>query len=157
MDTFSSPLSLLRSREGPVDVGTIKLLRPEDKTHPFPTMVFHDKTGPVTDPNRLKAIEIEIRTPGRTMMGVRPYDQPLEEREFMAGTYYAEAEWDRKLYTFEPVEVNNPLGVFTFRPQRIEKADVVYEGRVVHAITGQPVANVVILRGKGRRNMTPPA
>ena len=92
VDTFSSPLSLLRSREGPVDVGTIKLLRPEDKTHPFPTMVFHDKTGPVTDPNRLKAIEIEIRTPGRTMMGVRPYDQPLEEREFMAGTYYAEAE-----------------------------------------------------------------
>ncbi len=137
-----------RGHDGAIDVGTIKLLRPEDKTHQFPTMIFHDEEGPVTDPNRLKAVTIEIRTPGRTMMGVRPYDEPSEEREFMAGTYYAEAEWDRKLYTFEPVEVNDPSTVFTFRPNRIEKADVIYTGRVVHAITGQPVASVVILRGR---------
>jgi hypothetical protein len=137
-----------------VDVGTIKLLRPEDKTHQFPTMIFHDEKGPVTDPNRLKAITIEIRTRGREM-GVRPYGDSPEEGEFMAGLYCAQVEWDRKLYTFEPVEVNSPLGVFTFRPKRIEKADVVYEGRVVHAITGQPVANAVILRGEGTPEYDP--
>ena len=75
-----------------------------------------------------------------------PYKTFISERQFTPGVYCAEVTWDRKYYTFEPVDLtqDRPETV-TFRPAKVEKVDVVYEGIVVHGVTGRPVAGAIVL------------
>lgn len=132
----------------PVDgfamIQTFRLSPLKGKTY-LPVFIFEDETGPVTDPARLNAIKFEIKTDDN-YTHVPTYERLMSQRQFIPGVYSAEVAWDRKYYTFEPVDLtrDRPATV-TFRPAKIEKADVIYEGIVVHGITGKPMANVIIL------------
>lgn len=132
------------SADGSVQVPPIRL-SPRDGQGYFPVFVFEAETGPVTDPSRLNKIEIEVRRGDRSTNGW-PYDRFVSERQFTPGVYSAHVVWDRKYYTFEPVDLtqNRPATV-TFRPAKIEKVDVVYEGTVIHGVTGRPMAGVIVL------------
>jgi hypothetical protein len=144
---FLQPFGRWPNRDGAIDVGTIKLLWPEKQRieYGFPTMVFYDEKGPVTDPDRLKTVRIDIKSPTMNWVDVHPYDYPDPHWKFVAGTYRAKAIWNDNLYTFEPVEVNSPSDVVTFRMQKAERGDVVYVGRVVHETTSEPVANALVI------------
>ncbi len=132
------------SADGSVEVPTIRL-PPRNGQSYFPTFLFENETGPVTDPAKLKDIKLEIRcSDGVTHM--RRYEELSSKRQFTPGVYHAEVVWDRKHYTFEPVNLSQsrPEKV-TFRPANIENVDVIHKGTVVHGITGRPVAGAAVL------------
>jgi hypothetical protein len=132
------------SADGSVEVPTIRL-SPRHGQRYFPTFVFETETGPVTDPAKLKDIKIKITLPdGGTR--VQEYENLVSEHQFIPGVYRAEVAWDRKYYTFEPLDLSRDRPkMVTFRPAKIEKADVTCEGRVIHGITGRPVAGAIVL------------
>ena len=111
----------------------------------LPILIFHDESGPVTDPNRLKKVRIRIDfvTGGWRAMG---YDAWLKQATFRPGTYSATADWDDERYIFEPVEIMEPgpQTVF-FQIKEIEAQGTVYRGQVVHGITGQPMPGAFVM------------
>jgi hypothetical protein len=136
--------------EGPtvIDVPVIRLSKLGTREY-RPTFVFEDENGPVTDPNKLQKVTVEIRAPDgvtRRIQGIHSPGDILQGGRFMAGIYYVEAVWDRRSYTFGPVDLTEARpATVTFRPQKIETADVIYAGRVVNGITGAPIAGAIIV------------
>jgi hypothetical protein len=137
--------------EGTTEIGTVSLL-PLDYQRRLPTFVFEDETGPVTDPNKLDRVRVDVETSGGGMDQVRWQDFS-QEPGFLTGIYYAEAVWGAKRYTFEPVDLREgrPQTV-VFRPKKIEPVAVMYKGAVIHGITGKPIegAAVVLCRMTAR-------
>jgi hypothetical protein len=63
------------------------------------------------------------------------------------GTYAATALWDGKYYIFEPVEVRSDSpAVIVFKPKEIKAGLIVYRGRVIHGVTGSPIAGAIVMR-----------
>ena len=111
----------------------------------FPKFVFEDETGPVLDPNRLKDIKLTIKHPGN-LTSSRRYGHFVESGTFVAGIYNAEVVWQRRRYTFEPVDLTESRpDVVVFKPRKIELADVVYQGQVLHGVTGRPLPGAVVI------------
>jgi hypothetical protein len=125
-------------------VFTIRL-SPRNATPYCPTFVFEDENGPVTDPNRLQKIRIEYGNERSTVTGW--YDQAsLKSLPIHPGIYRADVMWGGKHYVFAPVDLRQARpATIVFRPQKIEEPDVTYAGRVVHGITGAPIAGAVVM------------
>jgi len=133
--------------EGITEIPTVNLL-PFDSQRWSPTFIFEDETGPVTDPNKLDRVRLEVETPDGGMGSVRWQDFS-QGPGFFAGIYYAEATWGNKRYTFEPVDLRKgrPQTV-VFRPKKIEPVVLMYKGTVIHGITGRPIEGAVVVLGR---------
>ncbi|UCG56798.1 MAG: Ig-like domain-containing protein [Phycisphaerales bacterium] len=128
---------------------TITLEPAKPETY-FPTFVFEDEFGPVTDPNMLKRVKLTIRWgTGHGRQGSDGfYDRWLARKKFVPGTYSARADWNGKHYVFEPAELTpESPQVIVFKPKEIRPASFVYRGQVVHGITGRPMQGVIVLMG----------
>lgn len=111
-----------------------------------PTFVFEDEFGQVTEPNMLKKIRIKLVQDDGHWRGFG-YDTLVNEEKVHKGTYYATVNWNGKHYEFEPVEVTEETPqTIIFRPKEITAADIIYKGRVINAITSQPIADAIVLR-----------
>jgi len=106
----------------------------------FHTFVFEDETGQITDPNRLKTINLVIdrKSGSRLNFG---YDDWKNGGMFPLGTYRATMDYSRGA-EFEPLEVNeaNPEGLI-FKLQE----SITYRGRVVEAFTGEPMQGAFVI------------
>jgi hypothetical protein len=134
--------------DGFTDLGTI-MLSPPDKPLFMPTFVFESEAGPVTDPNALAEIRIKIRNrigSGTREYGIDNLSTYIEKGPFYAGVYFAEAVWNRKRYTFEPVDLTGACpDTVVFKPQEIWHASVIYQGQVIHGITGRPMPKAIVI------------
>jgi len=110
------------------------------------TFIFEDEFGPVTDPNMLRQIRLEIVNDNGQRFG-DTFSFLLERGKFQPGTYYATADWNGKHYVFEPVYLSEKnAGTVVFRPAKIEPSEMIYRGTVVHGITAQPISGVLVLK-----------
>lgn len=112
----------------------------------LPTFVFEDEFGPVVDPNMLKHVWLRIEC--RQGWSRRRYFNWVKRGEYVPGTYQATADWYGKHYIFEPVE----LGVETqqtivFKIKEVKESETIYQGRVVHGITGEPMPGAFVVTG----------
>jgi len=118
----------------------------------FHRFAFEDKNGPITDPQRLKMIEIIIKRDGKSDLTFK-YDHWKNGEMFPSGTYEAHY-WDAgKEAAFEPLEVTEDSPeelVFKFPD------NIIYYGQVVHGITGEPMEGVFVIgiKGRGRNNFS---
>ena len=113
------------------------------------TLVFQDERGPVADVEKLRLVTLSIQRrtgAGRSEGTTFGPGGWLEKTELEFGTYSATAEWDGKLYVFEPVEVTakSPKTI-VFTPKEIMPTRSVYCGRVVNGVTGSPIAGALVL------------
>jgi hypothetical protein len=108
--------------------------------------IFEDEFGPVTDPNMLRLVRFEYIGEG-SHRGRGLFSEWLQRAEFEQGTYYTTAIWNGKYYTFEPLKLTDesPEKV-VFKPAKIEPADKIYRGQVIHGVTGQPIADAIVMR-----------
>jgi hypothetical protein len=132
---------------GIIQVQTITLTPstpPEPKLQK-PTFVFENESGPVTDPNALKYVRLEMGPYKWTYSGW------MQDARFIPGTYQASANWNGKYYIFEPVEVieESPQTV-VFKIKQIHTNNITYRGQVVNGITGAPMpGTIVMMRSAG--------
>jgi len=132
--------------EGVFEIPTVKLL-PFDYQRWLPTFVLEDEAGPVTDPNKLDQVHVEVEIASGATNGMS-WRNLSSGSAVLAGIYYAEATWGAKRYIFEPVDLRDrrPQTV-VFRPKKIERVAAVYKGTVVHGITGRPIEGAVVVLG----------
>jgi len=133
--------------EGVVELPSIVMSLPQpEREKYFPTLIFEDEFGPVTDPNMLERVRLEVVEPNGPTHGYASYKYWLERRDFIPGTYYAKADWNEKEYVFEPVEITteSPETVF-FKIQKIRDAEIVYRGQVINGITSAPIAGAFVM------------
>jgi hypothetical protein len=130
-----------------VRVGQSSLITMSRALTSTPIFVFEDEFGPVTDENMLQQIFLKIENEGRSSGGWLKDMLGRSNFNFKPGTYYATANWYGKHYIFEPVtieaEVNEPV---VFKPARIELAERIYIGQVIHGVTGQPIADALVMK-----------
>lgn len=110
-------------------------------------LVFTDGRRAVRDVEKLKLVTLSIRSLGsNSQLGYAPGGW-LEQENLPFGTYSATAEWDGVLYVFGPVEVtaDSPQTV-VLAPSEIRPAERMYCGRVIHGVTGRPVARAVVMQ-----------
>lgn len=127
-----------------VTMDTIRLERPDSSAY-FPAFVFLDETGATIDPNDLQDPYVSIRdSAGRSRTG--PMESILAKRPFTPGIYRFEAVCGRKHYFFAPVDLTDarPQEVF-IEPEQTQPAEIIYQGQVVHGITGRPIPQAVVL------------
>lgn len=133
-----------------VTMSTIRLmptdLLPEEVKY-FPTFVIEDESGPVTDPKLLAKARIAIaQGNGRRTTG--PYSDFLKREKFLPGIYNVTADWNGKHYIFEPVDLTEERpDTIVFKIKEIKEADIVYQGQVVHGVTGAAMPGVIIMAG----------
>ena len=134
------------NKEGIIQVPTItmtppKLIKPKRQR---PDFVFEDESGPVTDPNLLHHVKLQMGGYGWTYSGW------MNEKRFLPGTYEATALWNDKYYIFEPVQVTEESPqTLTFKIKEVKTDSITYRGQVVYAITGQPMPGVIVMNCKG--------
>jgi hypothetical protein len=105
----------------------------------FHTFVLEDENGPITDPNQLRRIYLYVERPGKRKLSFK-YNQWRNGGMFPLGTYGAAVNSPRGC-TFEAIEVTEESPrQLVFRPLPAR----VYSGRVVHGITGEPMAGVFV-------------
>jgi len=130
-----------------VRVGQASLITMSRPLTSTPIFVFEDEFGPVTDENMLQQIFLKIENEGRSSGGWLKDMLGRSNFNFKPGTYCATANWSDKHYIFEPVtieaEVNEPV---VFKPARIELAERIYIGQVIHGVTGQPIADALVMK-----------
>ena len=114
------------------------------------TLVFEDEFGPVTDPEKRRQVILSInrKRPDGVVSGNRySRGEWVDQEELPFGTYSATAEWDGKLYIFGPTEITaESPDVVTMEPTQIKAAQRLYCGRVLHGVTGEPLAGAVVMR-----------
>jgi len=134
---------------GPIEIDTIRLISAEILDG-YPTFIFQDETGATIDPNNFKETYLSARgLDGRGFAG--PMVSILAKRPFTPGIYSIEAVCERKRHVFAPVDltVAQPKTV-VFKPQHTEPAEVVYQGQIIHGISGRPIPQaIVMLRSVG--------
>ena len=136
----------------PRNLKELQICGVEDGPNYLPALVFYDEFGPVTEPEMLAAIHIKVQKPQGSTWSPTTYKDWLQIKEFVPGIYYAAVDWDGKHYVFEPVDLSTERPhVATFKPRNIiQRTDVVFAGKVVHGITGQPIAGAIVLTPPSR-------
>jgi hypothetical protein len=107
----------------------------------FHTFAFEDGDDPITDPNTLKRIHINIWQNGEKPKLSFGYDEWKNGGRFPRGTYQARA-YGVNGYGFELIEVteDSPEQLLFKRPEGIS-----YYGWVVNGITGEPMQGVFVI------------
>jgi hypothetical protein len=146
LSSTSIPNYINPDEDGIIQVPTLRLSPPATAAPSyFPTFVFEDENGPVTDPNKLKSVRLEINHVGGRWQ-LSPLDYIQERRTFTAGTYRATATWQGKYYVFESVDLSEDRPeTVVFKPREILTADITYQGQVVHGITGRPISQALVM------------
>ncbi|MBN2133250.1 MAG: hypothetical protein JW741_27370 [Sedimentisphaerales bacterium] len=130
------------SPEGIIEVPTITLSPQSEKY--FPRFVVEDESGPVTDPDKLDKVQIDIRYGNRS--SGRFLSRFVRERQFQAGIYHARAVWDGQLCTFRPVDLTTARpDVVVFKPEQVRPTRLTYQGLVVNGLTGAPIAGALVV------------
>jgi hypothetical protein len=112
----------------------------------FRTFIFEDEFGPVTDPNMLKCIKIEIELDSGAKRR-DSYDHWMSNGKFLPGMYHASADWNGKRYIFEPIELTEESPeTIIFKTIEIKNLNIVYQGQVVHGITGKPMTEAIVMK-----------
>jgi hypothetical protein len=102
---------------------------------------FEDQHGRITDPARLETITVCLRRPGRNILMLH-YDDWKDGAPLIPGTYEASTYERGGESRFEPVELTRESSEeVIFRLP----AAVTYYGRVVHGVTGRPMAGAFVL------------
>ena len=115
---------------------TITLRPPQEGTEGkyFHTFTFEDANGPITEPERLKRIEVRIWSKGSRVL---KYKDWKDGGLFDLGMYEAK----EKVYCFERLNVSKDSPeelVFSIVPAR-------YAGQVIDGATGEPLAGAFVL------------
>jgi len=130
-----------------VRVGQSSLITMRRELTSTTIFVFEDEFGPVTDANMLSQIFLEIEDKQGQEKGRGWFKDRLRWANFVPGTYFATANWYGKHYIFEPVtieaDVNEPV---VFKPAKIEPLERIYIGQVIHGVTGQPIADALVMK-----------
>lgn len=106
---------------------------------------FEDQNGEITDPAKLQTITVRLQRPGRSPLMLH-HDHWKAGVWLPPGTCHASMRGPRGECRFEPVELT---------PESEEElvfrlpAAVTYYGRVVHGITGRPMAGAFVLAMRG--------
>jgi hypothetical protein len=133
--------------QGIIQIQTITLTpsTPPEPKRQKPTFVFENESGPVTDPNALKYVRLEMGPYKWTYSGW------MQDARFIPGTYQASANWNGKYYIFEPVEViEESPQIVAFKIKQIHTNNITYRGQVVNGITGAPMpGTIVMMRSAG--------
>lgn len=133
--------------EGMVEVPTIRMTLPAGPAY-VPTLVFENEAGPVTDPNKLKSIRIEV-TYAKGRGSVDVYGWLSQPRSLQPGIYRATAAWDGKYYVFAPVDLREARPeTVVFKPGEILDESVIYQGLVVDGATGGPIPRAVVIHDR---------
>ena len=133
----------LRNFSGAIRSGrdTIVTMLPVEPDSYFHCFLFEDETGPVTDPNKLKKIRLDIKRSNTTRSF--GYDQWKDGGIFPLGTYRAVIT-EPKTLIFETVEVTDDTPeLLLFKP----RTSIVHFGQVIHGITDRPMAGVFVFAG----------
>jgi hypothetical protein len=120
----------------------------------FPTFVFQDEFGPVTDRRLLREIKLHVvQHDGRRKSFSHYYWTDMGDKktaEFTPGTYFATADWNGKHYVFEPVQLTGQSPeTAVFAIKEIKEASFIYQGQVVHGITDQPIVGAIVMSRSG--------
>ncbi len=111
----------------------------------FHTFTFENQNGTITDPGLLRKIQIEILRPDKQRLRLE-YSLFHEGMKLPPGTYRAfTAEQDSRTFHAIQVDDDSPEQL-VFRMQQ----DVLYRGRTVHALTGEPVPFALVMAGQYR-------
>jgi hypothetical protein len=107
----------------------------------FHTFAFEYAEGPVTDPEELAKINVELRREGRSRLTLK-YDNIKGGTHLPLGTLYASTwRWGDR-FNFKPLELTaDSPEQLVLRPRR----KIVYRGQVVNGLTGEPIPNVLVL------------
>jgi hypothetical protein len=128
--------------DGIIETPTIKMT-PSERIY-FPQFVFEDKDGRVTDPNRLNSVHISYK--GASNNGSMSLDQFLRIRTFYPGIYSADATWNSKYYTYEPVDLTTARpDIVVFKLQKVQTSHIIYKGQVISEVTGKPIWGAVVI------------
>jgi len=106
----------------------------------FHTFVFEDGTGQITDPSRLKTINLVIDQEEGSRLNFG-YDDWKNGGMFPLGTYQAAMDYSMGAQ-FEPLEVNEASPEeLIFKLQE----SIIYHGRVVEAFTDEPMQGAFVI------------
>lgn len=135
----------------PAGQETIVTLLPTDPNY-LPALIFYDEFGPVSDPEVLGTIQIRVQKPDGSSWSAQTYKHWLQIKEFVPGIYYAAVDWNGKHYVFEPVDLSKERSqVVLFKPRSIiQSTDIVFTGKIIHGLTGQPIAGAIVLTPPSR-------
>jgi len=124
---------------------TITLLPAPSESY-FPTLIFEDEFGPVTDPNMLKHVRLKVERSGGGSWHPPTYNDWIKIGRFEPGTYYATADWNGKHYVCEPIDLTREWpDTVVFQMKVPQEVDIIYEGQVVHGVTGQPMPGAIVM------------
>ncbi|KPL23485.1 MAG: hypothetical protein AMJ75_05920 [Phycisphaerae bacterium SM1_79] len=107
----------------------------------FRTFVFEDTDGPITDPNKLRQINLTLNRPdgGRLTFG---YSDLKDGGLFPPGEYRATTGIGTEGYNFEPMQVSHDS------PEELVfklSDSILYYGQVVHGLTGESMAGAFVI------------
>lgn len=111
-----------------------------------PVFVFEDEFGnAITDPNIFEHIRLDIeRDDGRRWSS--SYSNLINIGQFTRGMYYATLDWQGLHYVYEPVEVTwSGLQTILFKLQEVKLPEIIYQGTVIHGITGVPMPGAIVM------------
>jgi hypothetical protein len=109
--------------------------------------VFKDENGPITDPDKLWYVGLDIRCTDRKWITITDtlYHYGWKDgKRLPLGTYKAYMFCGEKTYYFRPQEIT------AMSPKRLvfelmQPDEVLYQGQVVHGITGEPMPGAFVL------------
>jgi hypothetical protein len=128
---------------GYVPIGKECIISLEDCSLHFHTFTFQTPDGPITDEETLGKIRIKIdRDDERTR--TLDYAVLRDGAELPPGTYEAFTS-EQSSHRFQPIQVtaDSPEQLVFRMPQ-----DTLYKGRIVHALTGEPIPFAMVMAGR---------
>jgi hypothetical protein len=123
----------------------------------FRTFVFEDANGPIADPERLRAISLEVVIPYYGTWNLSYADvrsgRVLPLGEVRAAMYGLKG-WPRGLCRFDPIHLtdDSPQQLVFRAPPRPPIKDIIYTGQVVHGLTGKPMPGAFVDAGDSTRD-----
>ncbi|HUT28532.1 MAG TPA: hypothetical protein VMX13_01980 [Sedimentisphaerales bacterium] len=123
----------------------------------FRTFAFEDANGPIADPERLRAISLEVVIPYYGTWNLSYTDvrsgRVLPLGEVRAAMYGLKG-WPRGLCRFDPIYLtdDSPQQLVFRAPPRPPVKDIIYTGQVVHGLTGKPMPGAFVGAGYSTRD-----
>jgi len=135
----------LRSKSDRIRSGeqTRIILHPAREEGPFRTFLFEDEAGPITDPNRLKNIQLIFKN--AKAEGSVVYGKWRDRIRPPVGTYVARMGEGQNQRFLGPIEVTEDSPeVLVFKPHALSRC----RGRVIDGITGEPLRGALVTAGR---------